>query len=248
MFPKLRPMNTVFKSYVYFKMSVKTLACRPSIKTAKYVLKFFPQWWQHLSPERNSIKDKYPWLTFGAIEFIENIVKPYMTVFEYGSGGSTLFWSQRVEKVFSIEHNKEWYDKMCAEFEKQKVSNVEYMWVEAENDPQYNSKNPLDPDSYLSTGLEFTGKKFESYAKKINDVAVKSFDIIIVDGRARPSCILQALDRVKQKGYLIIDNTDRTYYLSPFSLPEAQWKKWEFNGPVPYIHDFCQTTIFQKLG
>ena len=241
-------MNTVFKSYVYFKMSLKTLASRPTIRTTKNVLKFFPRWWQHLNPQRNSIKDKYLWLTFGAIEFIEKIVKPNMTVFEYGSGGSTLFWSQKVEKVFSVEHNKEWYDKMCSEFEKQKISNVHYRWVEAENDPQYHLKDPLDPQSYLSTDLEFAGKKFESYAKKINEVAVKSFDIVVVDGRARPSCILQALGRVKPNGYLIIDNTDRTYYLAPFTFLKEQWKKWEFNGPVPYIPDFCQTTILQKLG
>jgi hypothetical protein len=229
-------------------MSRKTLASRPSLKTTKAILEFFSRWCQHLNPQRNAVNDKYPWLTFGAIKFIETIVKPDMIVFEYGSGGSTLFWSQRVAKIFSVEHHRGWYDKMCAEFEKQKISNVEYILIEAENDPQYTSKKPEDPHSYLSTDSEFVGKKFEVYSKKVEDVSVQSFDVVVVDGRARPSCILHALNRIKPQGYLIVDNTDRDYYLAPFSFPKGRWKKWEFNGPVPYTFDFSQTTIFQKLS
>jgi hypothetical protein len=246
---KFNPMSSpLFKTYVYLKMSGKTLASQPSMETTKDLLKFFPHWWRHLNPQRNSVNDKYPWLTFGAIRFIEKIVRPDMTVFEYGSGGSTLFWSQRVEKVFSVEHNRGWYEKMRYEFEVRKIDNVEYMLVEAENDPQYSSKNPENPHDYISTDSEFIGKKFDAYAKKIEKVSVQSFDVIIVDGRARPSCILHALKRVKPQGYLIVDNTDRKYYLSPFSFSKEKWSERVFNGPVPYIFDFSQTTIFQKLS
>lgn len=35
-----------------------------------------------------------------------------MVVFEYGSGNSTIWWSKRVKKIVSVEHNEEWYTKL----------------------------------------------------------------------------------------------------------------------------------------
>jgi hypothetical protein len=53
---------------------------------------------------------------------------------------------------------------------------------------------------------------------------------------------------VKKGGYLIVDNTDRSYYLAPF--PELQdpskWKKTEFQGPVFFQHAFSKTSFFKK--
>lgn len=67
-----------------------------------------------------------PWLTYPAIFFLENRIKPEMTVFEYGSGSSTLWWSERVATVASCEHDLGWYNSV-----KTKVpSNVEYLYHE----------------------------------------------------------------------------------------------------------------------
>jgi len=54
-----------------------------------------------------------PWLNFAAIDFIKNFLenKKNLQVFEYGSGGSTLFFLKKGYSVVSIEHCKEWYNK-----------------------------------------------------------------------------------------------------------------------------------------
>ncbi|MCX7013966.1 MAG: hypothetical protein NTW86_15675 [Candidatus Sumerlaeota bacterium] len=45
-----------------------------------------------------------------------------MAVFEYGSGNSTLWWSQQVSRVVSYEHDRDWYNSL-----KERIpSNVEY--------------------------------------------------------------------------------------------------------------------------
>lgn len=54
-----------------------------------------------------------PWITYPAIEFLKRRITPEMSVFEYGSGGSTLWWAARVNEVISVEHDKEWYKKMA---------------------------------------------------------------------------------------------------------------------------------------
>lgn len=49
-----------------------------------------------------------PWYTYPAIEFIEPRLRSGFRVFEYGSGWSTSWWSERVAEVFSVEHGAAW--------------------------------------------------------------------------------------------------------------------------------------------
>ena len=55
-----------------------------------------------------------PWLTYPAIEFIKKRINKDLSVFEYGCGGSTLWWAPRVREVVSVEHDKKWYDKVVS--------------------------------------------------------------------------------------------------------------------------------------
>jgi len=50
-----------------------------------------------------------PWITYGAIRFLAERVNPMMSLFEYGSGNSTLWWSSRVGRITSCEHDAAWY-------------------------------------------------------------------------------------------------------------------------------------------
>ena len=126
------------------------------------------------------------------------------------------------------------------------IENVQYVLSEAEQDRSAAKSDFRDPEQYASSDPQFTGNSFQSYARQIERFTNQSFDIIIVDGRARPSCILHSIDKLKKGGYLIIDNTEREYYLSPFIFAFSKWKVWKFYGPVPYSYNFSETTIFQK--
>jgi hypothetical protein len=53
-----------------------------------------------------------PWIAYPAIEFINMRVKPEMSVFEYGCGGSTSWWASRVKEVVACEHDEKWYAKI----------------------------------------------------------------------------------------------------------------------------------------
>ena len=64
---------------------------------------------------------------------------------------------------------------------------------------------------------------------------------------ARPSCIHHAKNKLKLNGYLIIDNAERSYYLTSANFGKKQWKFRRFEGPVPYIYHFSKTLIVQKI-
>ncbi len=50
-----------------------------------------------------------PWFTYPAIHYLEQLDLSSTSVFEYGSGNSTLWWQTRVAAVRSVEHDAEWY-------------------------------------------------------------------------------------------------------------------------------------------
>ena len=54
----------------------------------------------------------FPWYPYAAIHFLEQLDFSKCTIFEYGSGNSSLFWSARARFVHSVEINPEWYEKM----------------------------------------------------------------------------------------------------------------------------------------
>lgn len=54
-----------------------------------------------------------PWYTYPAIEFINQFDFSGKRVFEWGSGNSSSFFSnKKVGEIISIEHDAEWYDKV----------------------------------------------------------------------------------------------------------------------------------------
>ena len=52
-----------------------------------------------------------PWITYPSLSFLEPRIQRQMTVFEYGTGASTLWWSQRVDQVVACEHDRAWYER-----------------------------------------------------------------------------------------------------------------------------------------
>ncbi len=53
-----------------------------------------------------------PWFTYPAIEYLEQFDFRSKSVFEFGSGNSTLFWCERALRVTSVENSPAWYDRI----------------------------------------------------------------------------------------------------------------------------------------
>lgn len=74
-----------------------------------------------------------PWVTYSFIDFIKDRLNKQQAVFEFGSGNSTLFYAQRTGIVVSVEHDKEWYEKIS----KAKPDNAEMIYCELQTDGEY---------------------------------------------------------------------------------------------------------------
>jgi hypothetical protein len=74
-----------------------------------------------------------PWVTYSFIDFIKERLKKQHTVFEFGSGNSTYFYGKYAGIVVSVEHDKEWYDKISGS----KPENAEMIFCELVRDGDY---------------------------------------------------------------------------------------------------------------
>ncbi|MDR2911388.1 MAG: hypothetical protein LBV47_08545 [Bacteroidales bacterium] len=220
--------------YVYF--FIVALCRYREISLFRDAVKYFPRWWHSVQRNNNPLEYDQPWIVYGAIQFLNNILKPNMTVWEYGSGSSTLYFARRVKQVFSIENNPEWFAYLTTVIDNQKVNNVTRQLIE---------NQPTAPDKYFS---KFDNTCFENYVRSIDTMNNSGLDIVLVDGRARTACILHAMRKVKQGGWLIVDNSDRDYYFNGNRelFDPAKWEATHFVGAVPYTFSFSKTSFFRK--
>lgn len=161
-----------------------------------------------------------PWLSKQAVDFLDSIINEDTTIFEWGSGGSTLRYAPIAKSIVSIENDKTWYEKLLAEFKERKIDNVDLKFIPNDNQT---SKNTLDLNAYSSNSLYFKHKVFKTYVTEIDNHDV--FDLVIVDGRSRASCIKHAIDKVKIGGFIMLDDSERAYYNPGKDLLKNE--KWE---------------------
>ncbi|MGV3686052.1 MAG: FkbM family methyltransferase [Daejeonella sp.] len=81
--------------------------------------------------------DPIPWVTYSFIDFIAERIKKEHTVFEFGSGNSTLYYAKRAKKVVSVEHDKDWFNKISSG----KPANSDMVFCELQTNGDY-SKMP----------------------------------------------------------------------------------------------------------
>lgn len=160
-----------------------------------------------------------PWWTFEAADRVETFLasRPGARVFEWGSGASTAWLSRRAESVTSVEHDADWARVVRPVLAANAVVRV------VEPVPGTGRS-----DQELSEKPGFEGLDFVDYVSAVDD-AEGTFDLVVVDGRARAACFHRAVSRLKPDGLLVFDNVDRERYrdaiaASPVPV-EVEWTR-----------------------
>ncbi|MGA8264286.1 MAG: hypothetical protein WB779_07590 [Ignavibacteriaceae bacterium] len=74
-----------------------------------------------------------PWITYPFIDFISERLNKNIDIFEFGSGNSTFFYATKVKSLITVEHDKQWFDKIS----KIIPENVEIIFREGDTDGNY---------------------------------------------------------------------------------------------------------------
>ena len=235
----------LIRYYKIFLAEIKRVKkVEPYYKKHIFLWKYFLKW-KNLA-NSNSIEARLPWISFPVISFLESNVSKNTKVFEYGGGGSTLFFTERAGEVVTVEHNKEWFNILSNRIKN--TYNWKGIFIEPEVMQDDNITDISNPDEYISSEKEFENKSFYKYASCIDNYSDNYFDVVLVDGRARPSCIKHAIVKIKKGGYLILDNADRDYYTQYFKkiLSEEFEIVINYSGPTPFCTWFNRTSVWKK--
>jgi hypothetical protein len=105
------------------------MGLRSKIDTALTCMQSIPSWFalsrrasylrdsgwlrsRSLGAPRDAQGRPVPWITYPSLFFLEPRVRADMSVFEFGSGSSTLWWASRVRRVVSCEHDQAWFEQV----------------------------------------------------------------------------------------------------------------------------------------
>lgn len=238
-------MKKLVRDFLKFKRESKIYKTNPSSNYWQY----YTRWKNTLDKSKSSLYYQLPWINFQAISFLENILKSDFKVFEFGGGGSSLFFLIKGCELITVEHDEKWFTEISKEISNQHFKNKWKGFLIKAEDANTNAnldpKNPLD---YSSSNTDFITARFVQYASKIDEVPDNSLDVVLIDGRSRPSCIYHSIRKIKQNGILIIDNTERDYYSDYFlkNFANQFTLLLDSYGPVPYITWFNKTSIWKK--
>jgi hypothetical protein len=217
--------------------SKKLLSMAGELRQHPHELPYALRWLHSMLPGHSPLRDEVPWITFRAIDWLAAYLRPNMTVFEYGAGGSTLYFARRVRSVVSVEHDEGFYDVVRGLVSKKGIGNCEVM---------HRAPTPCaDSDgAFSSSQWKYRGLCFETYVKAIDGYPDHSFDLVLVDGRARVACVKRAIEKIKPGGAIMLDNSDRPAYAGA-GKSLAWLARCDFTGITPCDLESSQTTVWR---
>jgi len=201
------------------------------------LIRDFVPWVQ--SQGASALENARPWITFEAARILERRLPRSARVFEYGSGGSTLFFGRRGDRVVSVEHDPSWFVEVQAAL-------TGFPGVEVVLAVPRPPKNEAEA-AFASATADFKGQTFIDYVTVVDGYPKHAFDLLVVDGRARPSAFFRAEPKVRLGGLVVLDDSERSGYQTVVEAARAAgWTEHGSLGPKPFTQWFARTTVWTK--
>ena len=143
------------------------------------------------------------WMTKNEQQFLKRNLNSDQRVLEWGCGTSTVDISKIVKEIHSIEHNREWYDKISKEL--LSIPNV--------------TIHLCEPDiEYREGGHCGTYEQFKTYITKPLDLG--GFDLIFIDGRSRIECSKICKELSNKETLIFVHDYRGRYHSENYNLIE----------------------------
>jgi len=152
--PSLRVAHSLWFEYAH----LKTVATRSCVDAAE---------------------NPVPWYTYPAIEYLKQLDFSGRSVFEYGSGNSTLFWASVASRVVSVEDDEKWHAIVTPRL-------------------------PAHCELVLETDVTAYAAAIQRYPERFDVIVVDG----AARGNTRLNCSRFALRQLRPGGMIILDNSD----------------------------------------
>lgn len=153
--------------------------------------------------DKSAYRRGLPWIAWPCVHFLDSYITPAHRVFEWGGGGSTIYFLKKGCAVTTVESDSGWAERLEGEIAK------------------------LGPDARVRWSLRMipvTGQDHPLMAEYVAQVHFGGpWDVVMVDAWQRRDCFFEARGELKTPGLLILDNADRARYRD---IP-SHMKGWE---------------------
>lgn len=163
---------------------------------------------------RTPLQLQLPWFSLPSIEFLNGFLTPSMEVFEYGAGGSTLYFARRAGRVVSTENDPAWVERVERALTAGGLSNAEVQYRPYD----FHHAEAFEQSAYL------------------HSIPDRLFDVIVIDSAeedgsvVRPACFRHAETRVRPGGIIVVDDSWRYLELRAANRAKA-WREFRGIGP-----------------
>lgn len=140
-----------------------------------------------------------PWLTQDSIKIIESLILKSDNMIEFGSGRSTPWFSNRVNKLISIETDQKWV------------------------------KTVSDNITISSKVELYLLKTEDEFLSKINFIQDHTLEIALIVGKYRDLCVNYIFNKINSRGIIIIDNVIWFLFNSQTDSPNSLMSHEEMN-------------------
>lgn len=156
-------------------------------------------WFESFNTKRSIDKEgnPIPWCTYPFIKFIEPKLNKDFSVFEYGSGNSTIWYAQRVKEIISVENDEDWFNKVSSSL----PANTEVIYCELKYDGEYCRKVTTQNKIYRIIIID--GRDRVNCVK--HSINCLSDDGVIVFDNSNLSQYSEGISFLIAKGYKKID-------------------------------------------
>jgi hypothetical protein len=169
---------------------------------------------------RNKDGEFIPWMNYSIINLFDERLDKSQSIFEYGSGASSMYLAKLAGQVTSVEYDAGWYQKISSQ-----------------------------TDGLDNVVIEFIPLNDEYYKAILNVGQGRKFDVVIVDGRYRVESAIFSFDHLTEKGIVILDDSERPHYQAAFDFyHDKGFKHLTYAGLKPTGFGMDYTTIFYKSG
>jgi hypothetical protein len=179
-----------------------------------------------------------PNYTPGAIRYLNRILNKETRVFEYGCDNSSLWYSKRTKEYIAVEHDIKWFNRIKKQLPQNDTENSQLLFVALNRDAGKFDWQKEWPH-YKKIQRPSQNVKYMDYIRSIGRYPDQYFDIIVIDGRERVHCLLEALPKLNDSGVIIFDDSNRPRYKEIFSIMH-NWDIKSFNFGL------AQTTFFRR--
>jgi predicted O-methyltransferase YrrM len=155
------------------------------------------------------------------VEFLERRIDRSSFVFEFGAGGSTIWFAEHAGEVVSIEDNEAWCDVVRRELAASTLNNAQVV-------------------------LRDTMEQVAEFGEA-EGLGIAEADVILVDSSARVRILDLTLAKrtIKPGGYLVLDDSQRAVY-DAYVGDLAGWPRRDFWGLRAHFLWPSRTTCWRR--